>query len=97
MSSTDGRVREIFEIVKSRAKGDDGVKPEAMLGEIEREARRGHPLLTVGERIDLPRRSRAISFSGSDLRIVHDGTTWQLAGGAASQQARHRVRLRDLA
>ena len=95
MSSIDDRITEIFAIVKRRA--DDGVKPEAMLSEIEREARRGHPLLTVGERIDVAHRTRAISFSGSDLRIVHDGTTWQLAGGAASQQARHRVRLRDLA
>jgi hypothetical protein len=85
MSAIDERIREIFEIVKSRGKGDDGVNPEAMLSEIEREARLGYPSLTVGERLDAARRTRAISFSGSDLRIVHDGATWQLAGGAASQ------------
>jgi len=49
-----------------------------MLPEIDREARRGHPSLTVGERLDVPHRRRAISFAGSDLRIVYDGTTWQL-------------------
>jgi len=76
MASTDDRIREIFEIVKSRA--DDGVKPEAMLTEIDQEARRGHPLLTVGERIDAAHRTRAISFAGSDLWIVHDGTEWRL-------------------
>jgi hypothetical protein len=76
MSSIDDRVREIFEIVKSRA--DDGVKPEAMLTEIDQEARHGHPLLTVGERLDAARGTRAISFSGSDLRIMHDGAAWRL-------------------
>ena len=72
MSSIDDRVREIFEFVKLRSV--DGVKPASMLGEIGQEAL----LLKVNGSLDAAESIWEFRFTGSDLRIVQDGTTWRL-------------------